>query len=619
MRRKRWALLCALCVASAACNSSSETVTPAETTVAASGATMTIPRNGDDFESVVDGIAVALLQLQPQLVTDIGAGALTGLDLDDQLDDVSAAGAAKLAAIAAAGLDELAAIDRGRLTTAQQISADELAWYLADMVQMGEFAGYDNPVSFITGAHTNFAEFMADVHPISSRQDAGNYVARLEAFRTQIDEVIARLRDEVAVGVVPAQRSLDIARYQIAAAIGPGNPSSDPLVTDLADRLGALPAADPGWVADTVAAAESAVDTQVYPALEDLDQAISASDGRSDADSGVWAVPGGDEYYAAALRHYLTLDMTPAEVYELGLTQVERVRSELVEALNALGYDADGDFAGAMAAAARDAGSLPTRNEPERAEVLATASALVAEARSAFSDMISASSQAPLEVVRPRPGREGGTGAYYRSPPVDGSRPGIYYLSLGGSEYDTLTLATTTYHEAVPGHHLQLSRQRLDAALDLHQRVFDFTGYAEGWGLYAERLAYEAGLYDADPYGNIGRLRLELLRAVRMVVDTGIHYKHWGREEAISYMTDLGFGEAQAAAEVDRYIVWPGQAPAYMVGMLEILRLRDEARRELGDTFDLAGFHGAILGAGSVPLDLLDEVVAGWIESQRIG
>jgi len=196
---------------------------------------------------------------------------------------------------------------------------------------------------------------------------------------------------------------------------------------------------------------------------------------------------------------------------------------------------------------------------------------------------------------------------------MDGSRPGVYYLSLGGSEFRTLTMDTTTYHEAIPGHHFQLSVQRSLDELPLHQRAFDYGGYVEGWALYAERLAYEAGLYDDDPLGNIGRLRMELLRAVRMVIDTGIHWDGWSRNEAIDYMTSLGFEKDGATAEVDRYIVWPGQAPAYMVGMLEILRLRDEAQAELGESFDLVGFHDALLSQGSIPLALLEDVVGSWV------
>jgi uncharacterized protein (DUF885 family) len=178
------------------------------------------------------------------------------------------------------------------------------------------------------------------------------------------------------------------------------------------------------------------------------------------------------------------------------------------------------------------------------------------------------------------------------------------------------TYTTTNFHEGVPGHHFQLAIQRESKNLPLVQRALTFSGFAEGWGLYAERLAYEAGVYDDDPAGNIGRLRMELLRAARVVADTGIHHLGWSRQEAIDYLTDLGFNDSNAGAEVDRYIVWPGQAPSYMIGMLEILRLRDEAESSLGTDFDLAEFHTEILRHGSVPIAVLDEVVANWIANR---
>ncbi len=256
---------------------------------------------------------------------------------------------------------------------------------------------------------------------------------------------------------------------------------------------------------------------------------------------------------------------------------------------------------------------MPTTSESQRAAVLERTQDTVAEAARTFESLFAVKPAAELQVVRPRPGREGGSGAYYRSPPLDGSRPGIYYLSLGGAEFRVLTMDTTTYHEAIPGHHFQLSVQRESVDLPLHQRAFDFTGYAEGWALYAEHLAANEGLYEDDPLANVGRLWMEMLRAARMVVDTGIHWDGWSRDKAIRYMTDLGFDRGQATAEIDRYIVWPGQAPAYLVGMLEIQRLAEKAAAGLGEEYDIVGFHDALLSHGSVPLDLLEDVVDMWV------
>ena len=365
-------------------------------------------------------------------------------------------------------------------------------------------------------------------------------------------------------------------------------------------------------------AAREAVDDRVVPAYRDLAATVKSAGSRSDSQPGVLHHPGGSDYYAAALRHHLTSSHTPQAVHEIGLAGVERVVAELSGALGELGFDTEQlGFARAIENASASVPAVPLRSDADREALLSATADFVADTQDAFAGMFTTRPAAAIDVRRPRPGREGGSGAYYRPPPAMGDRPGIYYLSLGGGAFPMDTYATTNYHEAVPGHHFQLALQRELDELPLLQRAMTFTGHAEGWALYAERLAYEAGLYEDDPLGNIGRLRLELLRAARAVVDTGIHALGWSRDEAIDYLVRLGFPEPWAASEVDRYIVWPGQAPAYLVGMLEILRLRDEAQATLGDDFDLAGFHGAVLRHGSVPLEVLPLAVDAWVGSVR--
>jgi len=308
--------------------------------------------------------------------------------------------------------------------------------------------------------------------------------------------------------------------------------------------------------------------------------------------------------------------LTPDEVHRIGVEQVDRLRRELTDALTAAGFDVETlGFAGAIDVARSASPSIPLESDDDRNAMLSSTQDFIAQAESAFTAMFTTAPSSPIEVQRPRPGRESGVGAYYRPPPAFGERPGIYYLSLGGDTFETQTYATTNYHEAVPGHHFQLALQRESRDLPLIQRAATFTGYAEGWALYAERLAHEAGRYDDDPLGDIGRLRMELLRAARAVADTGIHALGWSRSQAVDYLTDLGFPASQAAAEVDRYVVWPGQAPSYLIGMLEILRLRTGAESALGTDFDLAAFHHAILRHGSVPVEVLDQVVAHYIDT----
>ncbi len=620
MRCNRWISICALlaaCTSTPTVDTTAIETMPAPVSTTGSRPPTTAPvLEPTDFRSVADEITRSLLVMQPELVTDLGAGEVIGFDANHLLSDLSPRGRQELVTAAADGLAALDGYAITALDAEEQLSAEILRWYLEDIVTMAQYAGLENPVNYITGVHAGFAEFMADVHPINSEQDAEDYVDRLIGFRLQVMDLIDAVERMGESDLVPSERSLGIARWQIGNFLGDGDAESHPMVVDFKDRVAALVGEDQRWAAGIGARSEAAV-RNLFPVMEDLDAAVARLDGLSDQAPGLVHLPGGEEYYAAVLRHHLGIDMSPQGVHEAGLEQVERLRIELTGALGDLGYAAEQDFASAMRQAKSDAGAMPTTSEPQRAAVLEMTQQTVAEAARAFEDLFTLKPAAEVQVMRPRPGREGGSGAYYRSPPLDGSRPGIYYLSLGGLEFGLLTMDTTTYHEGIPGHHFQLSVQRESQHLPLHQRAFDFTGYAEGWALYAEWLAANEGLYEDDPLGNVGRLRMELLRAARMVVDTGIHWAGWSRDQALGYMTELGFGTDRATAEVDRYIVWPGQAPAYLVGMLEIKRLADRASAELGEDYDIVGFHDAVLSHGSVPLELLDEVVDLWIAEVR--
>jgi uncharacterized protein (DUF885 family) len=454
---------------------------------------------------------------------------------------------------------------------------------------------------------------MSDIHPIETVVDAVGYIDRLNASKVQMEQVAEALRRSSDRGIIPTQIGVDIASWQINNQLT--GAANHPLVTDFVSRLESA-GLDQSAISDLETQAVSAVRDAVIPGYESLRDAVNELEPRSDTVPGVNNLPKGADYYSAILRHYVSTDITPDEAHDLGLTQVDRLRGEVTDALEASGYDvADLGFAAAVRAAANDAGSTALNTDADRAEFLDATRILIERQIETFAPMFESFPSTPFEVVRPRPGREGGSGAYYNAPPLDGSRPGLYYLSLAASEFPMLTYPTTNFHEAVPGHHLQLAIQRESKDLPLLQRALTFSGFAEGWGLYAERLAFEAGVYDDDPVGNMGRLRMELLRAARVVADTGIHLLGWSRQEAIDYLTNLGFTDSDASAEVDRYIVWPGQAPSYMIGMLEILRLREEAQQALGSEFNLAEFHTEILRHGSVPVSVLDDVIENWISA----
>lgn len=565
-----------------------------------------------DFDALIDEVAVTMLARSPQNVTDLGLSALLG-QRDDRLDDLSRSFRLETARLAQQSLDRMAMVDPDALTDDQRITHAITEWYLRDIVTMSDELDHEYAVSYITGAHADFPEFMADVHPVTNATQAEAYVERLRASAVQLQQVEDNLSRSQRQGILPTPTGIGIAAWQIDGQLRP--PTSHPLVTDLEVRLAPLDltAQERKRIVED---ARAVMGSDVLPAYRDLLAVVTATSTRPDSRPGVLHHPDGEAYYAAALRHHTTTSLTPEEVHEVGLEHVDRLSSELADALGAAGFDVVTlGFAGAVEAARSATPSIPLRSDADRDAVLRSTKDFIARAERAFSGMFATPPSLPVEVQRPRPGREGFAGAYYRPPPAIGQRPGTYYLSLAGDTFETQTFATTNYHEAVPGHHFQLSLQRGSEDLPLIQRATTFTGYAEGWALYAERLAYEAGRYDDDPLGNIGRLRMELLRAARAVADTGIHAHGWSRAQAIDYLAELGFPAAQAVAEVDRYIVWPGQAPAYLIGMLEILRLRAWTESALGVDFDLAAFHHEILRHGSVPVEVLDEVVARYIDA----
>jgi uncharacterized protein (DUF885 family) len=323
------------------------------------------------------------------------------------------------------------------------------------------------------------------------------------------------------------------------------------------------------------------------------------------SDAGVWKFPNGEEYYAYKLRDETSTDLTPEEIHQLGLAEVDRIKAEMRQVFNELGYPADESFGNLLGRAIAEGGSYDTSTQAGIDEYIAGVEAIIAEADQRMAEVFDIGPSSRVKVV-------GGQGCCYYTPgAADGSRPGAYHIGITGSSPNKFDERTTAYHEAVPGHHYQIATsQSLD--LPIFRREETYNGFVEGWALYAERLAYDMGLYEQDPYGNIGRLQLELLRAVRLVTDTGIHAKGWTRQEAQSYMGQA-MGHEHLTQEVDRYVVIPAQATGYKIGMLKILELRQRAMDSLGDQYDIKEFHNIVIGNGSLPLEILERLVDDYI------
>jgi hypothetical protein len=360
-------------------------------------------------------------------------------------------------------------------------------------------------------------------------------------------------------------------------------------------------------------AAETEISGSVIPAFRALVDYFTTLQASTTNDEGVWKFPNGDAYYAHILRNQASIDITPEQVHELGLAEVERIQAEMRQAFDELGYPQGANLGELMNRAIEEGGFYSTRDQGGQDQVVAAYEKLLDEADQALDAVVDIRPKAKVVVVG------GPVGGFYVSAPLDGSRPGMFHASTGGSQVPKFNMPTVAYHEAIPGHHFQIAiAQEVD--LPLFRNDVFFNGYGEGWALYAERLAWELGLYDDDPYGDLGRLQLELLRAVRLVVDTGIHAKQWTRAESKAYMNEaLGDPSGRWSHEVDRYVVLPAQATGYKIGMLKILELRQRAMDELGGDFDIKEFHNLVLGSGSMPLDILERVVQGYIDAKLGG
>ncbi|HYP20418.1 MAG TPA: DUF885 domain-containing protein, partial [Chloroflexia bacterium] len=513
-------------------------------------------------------------------------------------------------------LDRLRAYDPKTQTPKQQVSTGILDWWLDDTLRGREFMYHEYIINPLYGVAYSVYDLMTNLQSITNKQDAEDYVARLEQFDTKFDQLIEalRLRDEKGISMPRwmAQYSLG----QISSAMSGSAESSD-YYTSFRSRVEALSNISAADKEALYASARNAIDRTVNPAYRKLVDFLTPIVNKSRTTDGVWALPNGDAYYRWIVRHHTNTDMTPEEVHNLGLKEVTRIRGEIRTALDALGHK-NPDLKAAMNEAAAASGAYATNTQAGRDDILNAFRSKIAEAEKHVAGQFDVKPKAKLEVRAVEGG--GGVGAYYIAPAVDGSRPGVFYVNLGRPSYNKYEVPTLAYHEGVPGHHFQLGVQTELQNVPMFQKSgFPlFTAYAEGWGLYAEKLMYETGTYKNDPYGNLGRLQAELFRAARLVVDTGIHYKKWTRDQANAYMDEtLFFPPGGYSNEVSRYTMWPGQALSYKSGELKILELRQRAKDALGSKFDLKAFHNVLLQNGGMPLPVLELAVENYIKEFR--
>ena len=570
-----------------------------------------------DLAKLLDRFFYDGVDESPQRAASLGLDKGDRAGLKSRLDDRSAAEKARRLDRSKQRLAALKGVDRAALGREGRIDYDVVAYQLQTEVDGGTkyaFGSVGNRfspyvISQLTGAYQDIPDFLDNQHKVETKADAEAYLDRLQAFPLVLDQDVERARTDVAAGVMPPDFVQDTTLQQLQALTGVA-PGQSVLVQSLARKAKAA-----GIDGDWSARAEAIVASKVFPALERQSALVRGWRSRAPADAGVWRLPDGDAYYTAALAAATTTTLAPAEVHQLGLDQVADISGRIDAILKARGLT-KGTVADRLTVLNDDPAQLYPNTDEGRAALIEQLNAQIAavwvKLPQAFRDL----PKAKVEVKRVPPFiQDGAPNGYYQRAALDGSRPAIYFINLKDNhDWPKFGLPTLTYHEAVPGHHLQLSIQQQSQAIPLIRRTAGFSAYSEGWALYAEQLADELGMYQGDDLGRAGFLQSFLFRAARLVVDTGVHAKRWSRNQAIDYMVGVtGYTRGRVQREVDRYCTWPGQACSYKVGHTVWTRLRERAKARLGPRFEIKDFHDAGLEAGSMPLTVLEGVIDGYI------
>jgi len=468
-----------------------------------------------------------------------------------------------------------------------------------------------------SGPHMNTPTFLINNHRVDTLEDAEAYVGRLNNMGAYLDQHIANARRSFEMGIYTPrwtyQPMIETAQNIISGAPFDDSGEDSPIMADFRGKVAALELSEEES-ARLISEAETALTGVVAPAYQRIIELFAEQEAQASNDDGIWKHPDGGEYYNYLLNGYTTTDISAEEIHQLGVAEVERIHGEMREIMTEVGFDGSlQDFFEFMRT---DEQFYYPNTDEGRDAYLADATALIDTMRETLPQMFNTFPQAELEVRRVEPFREASAGkAFYQRPAANGSRPGYYYANLMDmAQMPTYQMEALAYHEGIPGHHMQLAIMQELEGVPAFRRFGGYTAYTEGWGLYTEYLPLEYGFY-SDPYSNFGRLAMELWRACRLVVDTGLHYHQWTREEAMDYLsenTPNPRGDVENA--IDRYIVYPGQATAYKIGMLEILRLRGMAEEQLGDAYDIREFHDVVLRESALPLNILEEQVQAYID-----
>ena len=540
-------------------------------------------------------------------------------DNQSKLDDASQLADDESAALAKSWLDDMRRdFDIDRLDKQTALSYRLFEFATEDKLASHKFAGNEYIFQHMSGPHSDFPSFMINFHRVETVEDVEAYIARLKDSRRYLNQYAQKAQAQFENGVILPKfvyaKISEASRNVISGA--PFSEGEDsPLFSDIKGKIDALSITQ-DQKDKLIEDAKSALQGSLQPAYLDVLNMFAEHEKGANKDDGAWKLPNAESYYAARLRHYTTTNMTADEIHETGLKEVARIQDEMREIMKQVEFN--GSLKEFFDFLRSDPQFVFSNDDAGRESYMSEATEVIEDMKTQLDGLFITKPKADIVVKRVEPFREETAfGAFYNRPAPDGSRPGTYYVNLKDvREQPKYLMQALAYHEGLPGHHMQIAIAQELEGLPKFRTMGGHTAYIEGWALYSEAVPKELGLY-TDPYSDFGRLSMEIFRAARLVVDTGIHTKKWTRAQAVQYYLDnIPNPEGDVRAEIDRYIVWPGQATAYKIGMLKIQDLRSKAEQTLGDKFDIREFHDVILANGSVPLKILEELVEDWITTK---
>jgi uncharacterized protein (DUF885 family) len=560
----------------------------------------------------------------PELLTSLGRK-----DRADEWNDLSEEFANESLEITKKQVAELKSFDRSKLDQASALSYDLLVQSMEQEIKDNKWRLYNYPVNQMFGRHSDVVSLLINQHRIDNIEDAKNYIARLNAVPALFDQLIANIEARTAANIIPPKFVFphvirDGKNIIKGAPFDDGEPSA--LLADFTKKLTALSKKEHkkehkiegSHLTDSnkvmlIDAATLALSNSVKPAYQKLVAHLIELETKATTDDGIWKWKDGDNFYNVALKRTTTTDLSSDQIHDIGLKEVERIHNEMRVIKDEVNFD--GDLNAFMQFMREDDQFYHPNTDAGKAKYLSEATTLIDDMRLKLDEMFITQPKAELDVKAVEAFREQSAGkAFYERPSEDGTRPGLYYANLFDMKaMPTYQMEALAYHEGIPGHHMQLAIQQELKDIPKFRKFGGYTAYIEGWGLYSEYLPKEFGAYQ-DPYSDFGRLAMELWRACRLVVDTGIHSKRWTREKGIAYYTDnTPNAVSDVVKMVERHIVMPSQATAYKIGMLKILELRAIAKTKLGDKFNIREYHDQILKYGPLPLNVLQAKVDAWI------